>query len=47
MDEAFQLFTSINDLDPGYREVEEHLSGFDRDRPYIPVEDGLIEVELL
>jgi len=46
-DEAFQLFTSINDLDPDYREVAEKLSGFERGRPYIPSDDGLIEVELL
>ncbi|MFQ5736546.1 MAG: tetratricopeptide repeat protein [Thermodesulfobacteriota bacterium] len=47
IDEAFQLFTSIHDLDPSYREVEEKLSTFDRERPYIPADDGLIEVELL
>jgi len=46
-DEAFQLFTSINDLDPDYREVGEKLSCFERGRPYIPMDDGLMEVELL
>ena len=47
MDEALQLFTSIHDLDPDYREVEERLAGFDRNRPYLPMDDGLMEVELL
>ncbi|MDP2689132.1 MAG: tetratricopeptide repeat protein [Deltaproteobacteria bacterium] len=46
-DEAFQLFTSIHDLDPDFREVEKKLSAFDRERPYIPLDDGLMEVELL
>ncbi len=46
-DEAFQLFTSIHDLDPDFREVEKKLSTFDRERPYIPLDDGLMEVELL
>lgn len=46
-DEALQLFRSIHSSDPGYREVAEKLAAFESERPYIPLDDGLIEVELL
>lgn len=52
-DEAAQLFRSIYEMDPGFREVGEkvRLSSIQEageiERPLIPLDDGLIEVELL
>ncbi|MBI5643327.1 MAG: hypothetical protein HY954_07615, partial [Deltaproteobacteria bacterium] len=46
-DEAFQLFKTIYDMEPGYREVAVKIKEWASERPLIPLDDGLIEVELL
>ncbi len=44
---AGTLFKSIHDIDPDYREVSKKIKAFIMERPLIPLDDGLIEVELL
>jgi tetratricopeptide (TPR) repeat protein len=49
-EEAAELFRSIHEIDPGYREVGEKVklsAGVRAHIPHIPLDDGLIEVELL
>lgn len=52
-EEAAQLFRSIYEIDPGFREVREKVrlsstqAAVEIERPLIPLDDGLIEVELL
>jgi tetratricopeptide (TPR) repeat protein len=45
--EALQMMTAVNNLDSGYREVSEKLVEFAIVRNYIPINDNLIEIELL
>lgn len=56
MEEARQIFGSIHSTDPGYREVASKVSAVKvpeaiieaaAERPLIPLDDGMIEVELL
>ncbi|HAO92445.1 MAG TPA: hypothetical protein DCR11_00835 [Deltaproteobacteria bacterium] len=44
-EEATHLFRSVYDMDPGFREVSEKAAG--ALAPFVPLDDGLIEVELL
>ncbi len=44
---AQQLFKSIHDIAPDYREVSKKIKGIAEERPFMPLDDGLIEVELL
>lgn len=44
---AFDLFSSIFASDPDFREVASKVSGLAFSRPLVPLNDGLIEVELL
>lgn len=46
-DESMQLFKSIYDIDPRYREVSLKIREFAEEMPFMPLDDGLIEVELL
>lgn len=46
---ALQLFKSIYDISPDYREVSKKVKVIaeEKERPFMPLDDGLIEVELL
>ncbi|MBI1911877.1 MAG: tetratricopeptide repeat protein [Deltaproteobacteria bacterium] len=46
-EEAMQLFQSIYETDPRYREVSYKVKEFISSRPLIPLDDGMIEVEIL
>lgn len=46
-DKAAELFLAIHAKDPSYREVAEKVSLYKELRPDIPLDDGIIEVELL
>jgi hypothetical protein len=44
---AAELFTEIYDTDPEYREVAEKVTRYEASRPLLPLDDGMVEVELL
>ncbi|MDO8427040.1 MAG: tetratricopeptide repeat protein [Deltaproteobacteria bacterium] len=46
-DEAMQLFKTIYEIDPEFRDAAKKINAVRRDAPRIPLDDGLIEVELL
>jgi tetratricopeptide (TPR) repeat protein len=46
-DEAGELFRSVHAFDPHYREVAGKFREYAKETPLIPLDDGLIEVELL
>lgn len=47
MDEATQIFSFIQSMDPKFRDVSKKVRYYGERRPLIPLDDGLIEVELL
>lgn len=46
-DEALELFREIFAMDPEFREAASKVNSFMSTRPMVPLDDGLIEVELL
>jgi tetratricopeptide (TPR) repeat protein len=44
---AGEMFKAVYDMDPRYREVSEKVKGYETLRPSIPIDDSMIEVEIL